>query len=748
MDTLSSTESSLFEGFRLDRRAGVLFRQDERGVFAPTTIGSRALDILGVLVERPGDLVSRAEIIEAVWPGTAVEDSNLNVQVAALRRILDQDRAQGSCIQTVPGRGYRFVASVTRVERAAILAADVAGYSRLMGEDEEGTHERLKGHLRELVEPKIAQHRGRIVKNTGDGFLAEFASVVDAVRCAVEVQRGMAERNAAAPPEKRIEFRVGINLGDVIAEGEDIFRDGVNVAARLEALAEPGGICISRTVREQIGDKLPYPLDDLGEQSVKNIARPVRVYALRPEAVADLPAANLPFAIPLRHIARVAIAAAVAAALLIAGGAWWLWPATKPSPPAVAATATIAHPLQAPRLSIVVLPFANLGGDPNQQYFADGITEDVTTDLSRIPDMLVISRNTAFTYQGKRVDTKQIGRELGVRFVLEGTVRRSGNQLRVNTQLIDAETDAHLWAERFDRDTGDLFALQDEITSRIAVTLNLELVRAEAARPTEHPDALDYILRGRAARMKPQSRDNFAETIGLFERALALDPRSVEAQSWLASWLAGRVLDGVTDSAAADIERAERLSGRALAASPSNPLAHFAKGQVLRAQRRPEEALLEYETAIAFDRNWVGALFGLSWCKLYIGSIEEVIPLLEQAIRLSPRDPSIWLWYYWTGNIHQLQGRTDEAILWMEKGRSINPAVPFPHASLASAYALKGQTERAAAELAEARRLRGEGSFPSITRIRANGYWGVPRVRALFEATFFEGLRKAGVPEE
>jgi tetratricopeptide (TPR) repeat protein len=248
--------------------------------------------------------------------------------------------------------------------------------------------------------------------------------------------------------------------------------------------------------------------------------------------------------------------------------------------------------------------------------------------------------------------------------------------------------------------------------------------------------------------MKPQSRDNFAEAISWFERALALDPRSVEAQSWLASWLAGRVLDAVTNSAAADIERAERLSGRALTASPSNPLAHFARGQVLRAQSRPEEAVLEYETAIAFDRNWVGALFGLSWCKLYIGSIEEVIPLLEQAIRLSPRDPSIWLWYFWTGLVHLLQSRTDEAILWIEKARSINPAVPFPRAFLASAYALKGETERAAAELAEARRLRGEGSFSSIAQMRANGYHGVPKTRALFEATYFVGLRKAGVPEE
>jgi TolB-like protein len=394
---------------------------------------------------------------------------------------------------------------------AAILAADVAGYSRLMGADEEGTHERLKAHRRELVDPKIGEHSGRIVKTTGDGMLVEFPSVVDAVRCAAGVQRAMIDREAGMPEDRRIRFRVGINLGDIIVEDDDIFGDGVNVAARLEALSEPGGLCISRTVRDHIRDKLAYAFEDLGEQSVKNIARPVRVYAVRREAVADLPAPSAPPAPPISHSAIV------------------------------------------PRLSIVVLPFANLSNDPEQQYFADGITEDLTTDLSRIADMLVISRNTAFTYQNKRVDTKQVGRELGVRYVLEGSVRRSGDRIRINAQLIDVETDAHLWAERFDRDAGDLFALQDEITSRIAIALNLELVSAEAGRTTEQPDALDYILRGRAVMIKPNTPDSFAEAISLFERALALDPQSIQARSYLAQALVGRVLDDMTGSRAADI---------------------------------------------------------------------------------------------------------------------------------------------------------------------------------------------------
>jgi class 3 adenylate cyclase/TolB-like protein len=393
---------------------------------------------------------------------------------------------------------------------AAILAADVVGYSRLMGADEEGTHERLKAHLGQLVDPKIKEHRGRTVKNTGDGMLVEFPSVVDAVRCAAEVQRGMLDREPQVPDERRIRFRIGINLGDVIVEEHDIFGDGVNVAARLEALAEPGGICISRVVRDQIRDRLDLAFEDMGEQRVKNIARPVRVYAWRPEDTAGLPATS------------------------------------------GSSTVLSSPPFAAPRLSIVVLPFANLSDDREQQYFADGITEDLTTDLSRLANMFVISRNTALTYRNKPVDTRQIGRELGVRYLLEGSVRRSGNQLRVSAQLIDAATDAHLWADRFDHDTGDVFALQNEITSRIANALGVELIAAEAARPTAHPDALDYILRGRAAGLKPYSRENRAEQIALFEQALTLDPQSVEAQSRLAASLVGRVLGLMTGSAAAD----------------------------------------------------------------------------------------------------------------------------------------------------------------------------------------------------
>ena len=642
---------------------------------------------------------------------------------------------------------------------AAILAADVAGYSRLMGVDEEGTHERLKAHFRELVDPKIKEHRGRIVKNTGDGFLAEFSSVVDAVRCAAEMQRAMADRNAETPEDKRITFRVGINLGDVIAEPDDIYGDGVNVAARLEALAEPGGICVSRVVRDQIRDKLPYPLEDRGEQRVKNIARSVRVFALHPETIAELPALGTPIAVPRRRRSVTApIAAAVAAGLVIAVIAWWIWPATRSSstPPAVvAATVTpLSQPLVAPRLSIVVLPFITLSNDPEQQYFADGITEDVTTDLSRIAHMFVISRNTAFTYRNKPVDTKQIGRELGVRYVLEGSVHRSGNQVRVSAQLIDTETDAHLWAERFDYDIGDLLILQSEITKRISASLSVEVVTAEAARPIERLDALDYILRGRAASSKPPSGANYAAAISLFERALALDPGSAEVQSLLASALAGRVLDFPTSTADVDIKRAGELATQAVTASPRSAMAHFARGKALRVQRRCEEAIPEYETVLALNRNWVGALADIGRCKIFVGPIEEAIPLLEQAIRLSPRDPGVAAWYARIGQAHLLQSRIDEAIVWFEKARRANAGLWWVHAYLASACALKGDTERAAVELAEAKRLVSDNRFSSLARLKAIGFFGsseysgMPTIRALFEATYFAGLRKAGVPEE
>lgn len=596
---------------------------------------------------------------------------------------------------------------------AAILAADAVGYSRLMRADEEGTHERFKAHRRELVDPKIMEHRGRIVKYTGDGMLVEFPSVVEAVLCAVEVQCGMGHRNIGIDNDERITFRMGINLGDVIAEPEDIYGDGVNIAARLEALAEPNGICISQTVFEQVRDKLPYPFEDLGEQLVKNIARPLHAFALRPDVIA---------ALPLTEIIRVP------------GG-------SEPAAGVVAQT-------RAPRLSIIVLPFASLSDDREQHYIADAITDDVTTDLSRIPDMVVISRNTAFTYRDKPVDTRRLGRELNVRYVLEGSVRRAGNRIRVNTQLIDAETDAHVWAERFDQAADDLFKLQDEVTGQIAVALNLELIGDAAAKPAAQPDAVDFILRGRAALNRGSTRENFAEAVKLFEDALALDPGSPDARLFLANALTLRVLEQMTDGASTDLARAEQLLEDTRNSPRRRPLVHFTKGQILRAQNRHDAALPEYETTIALDRNSVPALAALGQCQFRAGLLDDAMAAQEQAIRLSPRDPYIANYYWRIGMTYLLQSHMNQAVAWLEKARNANSRLAGPHAWLASAYALMGDEKRAVAELAESRRLSGDNRYASIGRFKSRGFLGSPRTHELAETTFFAGLRKAGVPEE
>jgi adenylate cyclase len=598
---------------------------------------------------------------------------------------------------------------------AAIFAADVAGYSRLMGVDEEGTHESFTAHLRELFVPKFREHHGRIVKSTGDGMLAEFASVVEAVVCAVVIQGVMLHRNLSVAEDRRLNFRIGVNVGDVIAEPEDIFGDGVNIAARLEGLAEPNGICVSQMVYDQIRDKLSYPFVDLGPREVKNIARPVHTFALGPEAIALLP------------VSGAAPAGSPAASAGFVGG--WR---------------------RAPRLSSVVLPFANLSTDREDRYLADAITDDVTTDLSRIAGMTVISRNTAFTYQNRRVDTPQIGRDLNVRYVLGGSVRRSGNRVRINTQLIDAETDAHIWAERFDYDTSDLFASQDEITSKIAVALNLELIGAEAARPAEHPDALDYILRGRAAlySYRGSTPEGFSEAIVEFRRALMIDVESTEARALLALALTERVLEQVADSRASDVAEADELIEKVVSVSPRHPLVNFVKGHILRARHRFELAIPEYEAAIAVNRNWVNAIATLGLCKLFSGAIEEAIPAQALAIRLSPRDPRLPNWYWRIGMVHLLQSRNDEAVPWLEKARNTNPRLPGPRAWLAAGYALQGSTESAGVELAEARRLSGDPRYSSLAAFKRAQFLGAPRIYSLAESTFFAGLRKAGVPEE
>jgi adenylate cyclase len=595
---------------------------------------------------------------------------------------------------------------------SAILVADVMGYSRLMGLDEEGTHERCTSHLRELFAPKIKQHHGRVVKSTGDGVLAEFRSVVNAVRCAVEVQYGMRGRNSAVADDRQIAFRIGINVGDVIAVPGDIFGDGVNVAARLEPLAEPNGICISHAVHEQIQDKLPYSFEDLGFREVKNIARPLHVFALRAAAIAALPAPDGPVVATLVGSSSLALA----------------------RPPA-------------PRLSIIVLPFKNLNDDRDQQYLADAITDDVTTDLSRIADMAVISRNTAFTYRDKPIDTRQIGRDLQVRYVLEGSVRRSGNRIRVNTQLIDAETDAHVWADRTDYASDNLLELQDEVTGRIAAASNLKLIGAEAARSNDHPDALDYVFRGRAALNKGSTRENLAGAIQMFETALQLDGQSLDARIFLVHALVARALEQLSGAAADDLARAEHLLAEVTGSSHRQSLVHFWKAQLLRARGRYNAAIPDYEACLALDRNSILALTALGQCRFFLGDVENVIPAQLRAIRLSPADPYLPNWYWRIGMVHLLQSRLEEAIAWLERASSVNPRLPGPHGWLVSAYALSGDLARAAAELGEARRLSGDDRYASIGAHKAAQPFEAAKLLILAEDTFFAGLRKAGLPE-
>jgi TolB-like protein/class 3 adenylate cyclase len=449
-----------------------------------------------------------------------------------------------------------------RVKRrlSAILAADVAGYSRLMHNDEEATHARLKALLAEAVEPAIAEHGGRIVKNTGDGFLAEFPSAVEAVRAAMQFQARIKELTTAEADDRRIAFRVGGNIGDVIVEPHDIFGDGVNIAARLESIAEPGGICISSAAYDQVRGKVGVEFADLGEQNLKNIARPVRAYAV----VRDEPSSAT----------RAQFAGPIA--------------------------------LSPPRLSIVVLPFADLGGDPAQDYFVDGVTESLTTDLSRIRGSFVIGRHTAFTYKGKAVDLKQLGRELNVRYVLEGSVQRSGNRLRVNVQLVDAEAGAHLWADRFDKPLTDLFDMQDEIVSRLANTLDAQLTEQEARRSerTPHPNSMDLYFQGKALLYKGWwTPEYLLQARVIFERALALDPRNIEAMVWMA--LADIIIGGsyFAGDRAPRLASAEATSVKAVSLAPNHAWAHMTLGSTLVLTNRAAQGIAEYKRALALDRN-------------------------------------------------------------------------------------------------------------------------------------------------
>jgi adenylate cyclase len=552
-----------------------------------------------------------------------------------------------------------------RVQRrlAAILAADVVGYSQLMGADEEGTLAALKALRRELVDPIIAQHTGRIVKTMGDGILVEFPSPVEAVRCAVEIQQGAMRRTRGVAEDRRIIWRIGINLGDVIADERDLYGDGVNIAARLEGLAEPGGICVSRGVRDQVRDRIPVSFVDLGEQPVKNIARPVRCFRL----IFD------EYAAP--------VASSMASQSIATG----------------------------PRLSVVVLPFASLSDDSEQGYFADGLTEEITTDLSRISGSFVISHSTAFTYKGRSIDAKSVARELGVRYILEGSVRRIGSQVRVGARLIDGETGTHLWAERFDHNILDLIVFQDEVTQRIAQALSLELIDAESrssrrSRP-KNPDAVDLAMQGWSLLNQEATRDRARQARDIFESSLRMEGELVDTLVGLAYVLVANAERGWSDSPDRDVDRAEELVNKALALEPKRADANRTKSWVLGYQNRLREAIAAAETAIALNRNDSLAHRLLAMLELQVGRPERGRALIEQAIRLSPRDPNHSDSLGILARAQIALGESEAALANLRTAIATNPDLNYVRLYFATAYGRMRRDKEAREAIAEFLRM-------------------------------------------
>jgi len=582
-----------------------------------------------------------------------------------------------------------------RAERrlAAILAADVVGYSRLMGSDEEGTLGALKALRQSLLEPQIAEHRGRIVKTTGDGVLVEFSSTVDAVRCALGIQRSMPTRNADLPPDKRIEFRIGINVGDIIVEDDDIFGDGVNIAARLESISEPGGICISDVVHQQVSGRLDADFVDHGEQSLKNIARPVRVYRLAAASKVSAVAPRLILALP-----------------------------DKPS--------------------IAVLAFTNMSGDPEQEYFSDGISEDIITDLSKLPKLVVIARNSSFTYKGKSVDVKQVGRELGVRYVLEGSVRKAGNRVRVTGQLIDAVSGAHIWADRFDRDLTDIFAVQDELTQEIISALKIKLDESEKVRiasgGTKNVDAHDFFLRGRELLFGNKlGREEFEQSMVCFRRAVELDPNYAGVYAGLAMGYALDHQNHWSDSSEKSLDQAQHFVDEAIARDETDPFGHFVAAVVATWTKDYERWGREADRALALSPNYALAHLTKGNLLTYTGEPDKAVPCYEQAIRLNP---TVALYRHFLGTAYFIAGNYEIAAAFFKERIAMAPTTDLSRAFLACALGHLGKTEDARQVWRELKEINPKYSFQKhIGRL--------PFKYPAHAEKFAEGLRKAGLAE-
>ncbi len=622
---------------------------------------------------------------------------------------------------------------------AAILAGDVAGYSRLMGADEVGTLAALKAHRAEAIDPKLAQHHGRIVKTTGDGILIEFPSVVAAVQCAVEIQEDLRARNASVPPEKRIELRMGINVGDIIVESGDVFGDGVNIAARLEQLAEPGGICISRAAYEQVRDKLAFKFEDCGQQSVKNIARPIRVYRFAAEGTSVPPPAraNAP---PRRVAAMGAVALSVLAVLV---AVWFALPIF------TSMGADRPPSLGTPRLSIAVLPFANLSGDKEQDYLADALTEDLTSDLSRISGSFVISSGTAATYKGQQGDAKRIARELRVRYLLQGNLRKAGTGMQVNVLLIDGETGQQVWSERYEKAAGDMYTFQNEVTGRVARALNLELKEAvsrQAARGwSGNLEAEDYALRAWAELWtKPQTKATNDAALGFVARALALDPNNSEAHG-VAAYAHARAATyaGWSASRAESIRLGIAAGEKAVAIDPKNADAFYGLAflYTLAGDTAKSQELLRQ--CIAINRNHAPAYFFYGQNLIRLGRARDTFPWIERAFALSPRDPLRSVWYGAIARARIAIGEDALAIEAARLGIAANRDHAHNYAVLAGALAHLGRMEEAKAALNEFRRVQ-----PGITvsRYRTNITSDVPDAVKAYER-LVSGLKKAGLPD-
>ena len=630
---------------------------------------------------------------------------------------------------------------------AAILVADVVSYSRLAGADEDRTLSRLRGLRSDLIDPAIDAHHGRIVKRTGDGSLIEFRSVVDAVRCAIEMQSGLIERNAGLPPERRIEFRVGIHLGDVVEEADgDLMGDGVNIAARLESIAAPRAICLSEDAYRQVKGRLDLAVTDLGQTQLKNIADPIRVYSLQVGVPAQAkPATEAKSGESKKRSSRAPLALGLAAlVVLIAAAAWYLLANRAALVTTTAPVATAPTPAEPAHLSLVVLPFTNLSGDASQDYFADGVTENLTTDLSRIRDSFVIARNTAFTFKGKSIDAKEIGKELGVRYVLEGSVQRDQNRVRVNAQLIDAETGAHLWADRFEEDVADLFKLQDQVVGRLSNALGFELVKAEAKRSgrSSNADAIDLAMRGWATMWQsyPQppkeKRDSHYAALALFDQALKIDPNDVDALAGAAFSHMALFAFGEANAEPNFDTKIIDHADRAIALAPDNMRAYAAKSFYLADTGRANEALRAADSGLAIDPNNAPLLDARTLAEIVLGRFEQAKSDARQAMRLSPRDPESPNRLINLGMAELGLGHFDAAIVEYQKAIDAGAHYFIPYVNLAAAYALAGKMDEAKVALAEGRRLN-----PNLTV-----KWLIDHAPNV--APLFEGLRKAGLPEE